>query len=123
MNNNALISLTKDNFRLLKESKRLFIYSDIYVYENFPKAKKHLKIMYFDECKALIDNVIMANNSEKSIRKKYQTNALLNISEIDFLITYFYDLKIVNKKRYLSVIRILSTIKGLIGGWMNEANQ
>mgnify|MGYP003571581263 CR=1 FL=1 len=65
----------------------------------------------------------MANNSEKSIRKKYQTSALLNISEIDFLITYFYDLKIITKKRYLSVIRILSNIKGLLGGWMNEANQ
>ena len=123
MNSTGLLSLTKDNFRLLKECKRLFIYSDIYVYENFPKAKKHLKIMYFDECKDLIDNIIMANNSEKSIRKKYQTSALLNISEIDFLITYFYDLKIITKKRYLSVIRILSNIKGLLGGWINETNQ
>ena len=41
MNSTGLLSLTKDNFRLLKECKRLFIYSDIYVYENFPKAKKY----------------------------------------------------------------------------------
>ncbi len=122
MNNAALMCLTKDNFCLLKECKRLFIYSDLYVYENFPKAKKHLKIMYFDECEELIENIIMANNSEKSIRKKYQVNALLNISKIDFLITYFYDLKIVHKKRYLSVIRILSNVKGLLIGWINEPN-
>lgn len=121
--NNNLTCLSKDNFKVLKESKRLFIYSDIYVYENFPKAKKHLKIMYFDECKSLINNIILANNSEKNIRKKYQNNALLNISSIDFLITYFYDINIVNKKRYLSVIRILSNIKILLNGWMNEAKE
>ena len=79
--------------------------------------------MYFDECKSLINNIILANNSEKNIRKKYQNNALLNISSIDFLITYFYDINIVNKKRYLSVIRILSNIKILLNGWMNEAKE
>ena len=120
MNNTNLLSLSKDNFKLLKESKRLFIYSDIYVYANFPKSKKHLKILYFDECNALIDNIMMANNSEKNIRKKYQNSALLNISKIDFLITYFYDLRIITKRRYLSVIRMLSNIKGLLGGWINE---
>ena len=121
--NNNLVSLSVDSFNLLKEAKRLFIYSDIYIYDNFPKSKKHLKILYFNECKSLLDNIIMANNSNGNIRKKYQINALLNISIMDFLITYFYDLKVVNKRRYSSCIRILSNVKSLLNGWINEKSK
>ena len=42
--NNEFVCL-KDKFRLLQEIKKLIIYSDTYVYSNFPKEKKHLKIV------------------------------------------------------------------------------
>jgi hypothetical protein len=121
--NKGYLSLNKDSFKLLKEAKKLFIYSDQYIYENFPKNKKHLKIMYFDECKSLIDNIVMGNNTSGSIRKKYQNNAFLNLSNMDFLITYFYDLEIINVRRYSSAIRLMNNIKKLLLGWINEESK
>ena len=119
---NDLLSLSNEKFLLLKEAKRLFIYSDIYVYDNFPKSKKHLKIIYFDEINELLNNIILANSSENNIRKKYQNNALLNLSMLDFLITYFYDFNIITKKRYVSAVRIMLNIKKLLNGWINETS-
>lgn len=119
---NDLLSLSNEKFLLLKETKRLFIYSDIYVYDNFPKSKKHLKIIYFDEINELLNNIILANSSENNIRKKHQNNALLNLSMLDFLITYFYDLNIITKKRYVSAVRIMINIKKLLNGWINETS-
>ena len=121
--NNDYLSLKTDSFNLIKEAKRLFIYIDLYVYENFPKNKKHLKVLCFDEITNYIKNIILANNSSGNIRLKYQNNALLNISVIDFLITYFYDLKIINKRRYLSALRLLNINKKLLTGWINAKKQ
>lgn len=109
-----------DKFKLLNEVKKLFIYSDCYVYENFPKNKKHLKVIYFEEIKSLFNNMVNANNHNAAIRRKYQDASLTNLSLLDFLISYFYDLKIVNKKRYSSVCRLLNNIKILLSGWINE---
>ena len=41
---NKYISVV-DSFRLLSEVKKLFVYIDKYVYTNFPKDRKHLKIL------------------------------------------------------------------------------
>ena len=118
--NNNLISLSNERFRLLKEAKRLFIYLDTYIFENFPKNKKHLKILCFDELNRLLDNLILANNTDNSVKKKYQYNALLNISKIDFLLSYIFDLNILTKRRYTSALRILSNIKLILSSWINE---
>lgn len=107
-----------DSFRLLSEVKKLFVYIDTYVYTNFPKDRKHLKILLFDECKSLYINIVKASNSEGNVRRKYQVEALCNISFIDFLIGYLYDLNILIKRRYSSAIRLLSTIEAMVRGWM-----
>ena len=96
-----------DDFKIMGCVKKLYVYSDAYIYENFPRNKKHLKILYFNECKSLFDNV----------RKKYQVNILCNISFLNFLLTYFYDLGIVEKRRFSSAIRLLSEILLMVKGW------
>ncbi len=110
----------KDNFTLLREVKRLIVYSDIYVYTNFPKAKKHIKIGYFDELNDLFKNILRANYTNGNIRGKYQIDGLVNVSYLDFYINYLYDLKIINNRRYSSLLRILGDIKKLLYGWINE---
>ena len=40
-------SCIKDEFRILSEVKKLLVYVDGYVCENFPKNKKHLKVLLF----------------------------------------------------------------------------
>ena len=103
-----------DSFRLLSEVKKLFVYIDTYVYINFPKDRKHLKILLFDECKSLYTNIVKASNSEGNVRKKYQMEALCNISFVDFLIGYLYDLNILIKRRYSSAIRLLSSVEAMV---------
>ena len=52
-----------DDFKIMGCVRKLYVYSDAYIYENFPRNKKHLKILYFNECKSLFDNVSLANNT------------------------------------------------------------
>lgn len=113
----------KDNFNLLKEIKKLIVYSDAYVYTNFPKDKKHLKIGYFEAINSLFNNILRANYSLGNVRHKYQVEGLVNISFIDFYINYIYDLEIINARRYSAIIRTLSNVKRLLYGWINEAKK
>lgn len=106
-----------DDFKIMGCVKKLYVYSDAYIYENFPRNKKHLKILYFNECKSLFDNVSLANNTSGNVRKKYQVNILCNISFLNFLLTYFYDLGIVEKRRFSSAIRLLSEILLMVKEW------
>lgn len=108
----------KDEFRILSEVKKLLVYVDGYVYENFPKNKKHLKVLLFDECKNLYMNIVRANRTEGSVKKKYQVEAICNISYIDFAVGYLYDLGILASRRYSSILRLLSNINTMIRGWM-----
>lgn len=120
---NESYSAIKDNFTLLKEIKRLIVYSDAYIYTNFPKVKKHLKIGYFDCLNDLFKNILRANYTTGSIRAKYQIEGLVNVSYLDFYINYLYDLKIITSRRYSSALRILNNIKKLLYGWLNETKK
>ncbi len=116
---NSYLTFEKEHFLLLKESKKLFYYSDNYIYENFPRNKRHLKIQYMNYLNSLLENIILANYSDGSIKKKYQKNCLLYVSLLDFQLSYFFDIKLIEKKRYLSSIKILSNVKALLMGWIN----
>ena len=111
-------SCIKDEFRILSEVKKLLVDVDGYVYENFPKDKKHLKVLLFDECKNLYMNMVRANNKDGSVKKKYQIEILCSISYIDFTVGYLYDLGILVSRRYSSITRLLTNIETMIRGWM-----
>lgn len=110
-------SCIKDEFRILSEVKKLLVYVDGYVCENFPKSKKHLKVLLFDECKSLYMNIVRANSTEGSVKRKYQVEAMCNISFIDFTVGYMYDLGILVSRRYSSIVRLLSNIDTMVRGW------
>ena len=120
--NNEFVCL-KDKFRLLQEIKKLIIYSDTYVYTNFPKEKKHLKIAYFDAVNNLFEYTLRANNTSGNVSNKNQNECFTYLSVVDFYISYMYDLKIVSSRRYSSILRILGNIKKLLYGWMNEESK
>ena len=86
--NNEFVCL-KDKFRLLQEIKKLIIYSDTYVYTNFPKEKKHLKIAYFDAVNNLFEYTLRANNTSGNVRNKNQNECFTYLSVVDFYISYF----------------------------------
>ncbi|UKI28118.1 MAG: hypothetical protein L6V78_03810 [Clostridium sp.] len=73
-------------FKIMGCVKKLYVYSDAYIYENFPRNKKHLKKYYiFNECKSLFDNVSLANNTSGNVRKKsIRLIFLCNISFFKF---------------------------------------
>lgn len=108
----------KDDFRILSETKKLLTYVDSYICENFPKNKKHLKVLLFDECKSLYMSIVRANITSGNIRSKHQVDALCSISFIDYIIGYLYDLKIIINRRYSSATRILSNLELMIRKWM-----
>lgn len=49
--------------------------------------------------------------------EKISSKYFCNISFLNFLLTYFYDLGIVEKRRFSSAVRLLSEIFLMVKGW------
>lgn len=71
----------------------------------------------------LNENVIRANINEGSIRNKYQKEILVNIAMIDLYLDILLSLNIINKKRFMIVSNLLSEIKRISMGWINEKSK
>ena len=53
-----------DDFKIMGCVKKLYVYSDAYIYENFPRNKKHLRVCLI----MLVLQIIQVVMLEKSIR-------------------------------------------------------
>lgn len=61
-----------------------------------------------------------ANLNVGNIRNKYQKEALLNISLIAYYLGYLLERKIIKKKRFISSVNALNTIRKMLYGWIDE---
>lgn len=110
--------------KLLLQSKceKLIKYSDIYVMSSFPKDKMALKIRYENQLLELLENIVRANFNKGNIRAKYITDCLVNISLIDSYIGVIYDYKIIIKKRFLTVVNMLSELNKMVHAWRSSGD-
>ena len=61
-------------------------------------------------------NIVRAKSTDGSVKRKYQVEAMCNISFIDFTVSYMYDLGILVSRRYSSIVRLLSNIDTMVRG-------
>ena len=68
-------------------------------------------------------NIIRANINTGSIRNKYQKEVLVNIAMIDLYLDLILDINVINKKKFISSIRMLNEIRKMTNSWIvNEKN-
>lgn len=69
-------------------------------------------------------NIIKANINTGSIRSKYQKEILVNIAMIDLYLDLLLDIKIISRKKFMVIIRMLNEIRKMANGWiLSEKNK
>ena len=112
-----------EDFKLLNKSKMLLKYLEEYVLVNIPKVHSSYRVGLENNIIDLNSNIIRANINVVNIRNKYQKEILVNIAMIDLYLDLILDINVINKKRFMSSIRILNEIRKMTNGWIvNEKN-
>lgn len=109
-----------NEFRLLSKTKYLLKYLEENILINIPKVHNCYRIGIEETVIDLNRNIIKANINDGSIRNKYQKEILVNISMIDLYLSILLELNIVNKKKFISITRLLNEIKKMCIGWINN---
>ncbi len=108
------------DFKLLDKIKWLNEYINTYVFSCFSKNNLGLKIRIEEHLYMMIENTMKANINKGNIRNKYQKELLVNISMLDYYIGVLYSKKLIRKKRFLSCINALDSIRKMCYGWINN---
>lgn len=112
-----------EDFKLLNKSKMLLKYLEEYVLVNIPKVHSSYRVGLENNIIDLNSNIIRANINVVNIRNKYQKEILVNIAMIDLYLDLILDINVINKKRFMSSIRMLNEIRKMTNGWIvNEKN-
>ena len=112
-----------EDFKLLNKSKMLLKYLEEYVLVNIPKVHSSYRVGLENNIIDLNSNIIRANINVGNIRNKYQKEILVNIAMIDLYLDLILDINVINKKRFMSSIRMLNEIRKMTNGWIvNEKN-
>lgn len=112
----------KNKPKLLNEAQKLFAYTNFDIDDSFSKNIKKCKIIYLKVIDSLCQNIENANNNNGIIRTKYQNTSYTYLSDINLLNSYFYDLKIINNKDYLSVCKIIDNCRNILKEWIKESS-
>ncbi len=113
-----------NDFKLLNKSKLLLKYLESNILINIPKVYSSYRKGIEDNTIALNYNIIKANINTGSIKNKYQKEILVNIAMIDLYLDILLELDIVNKKKFLVIVRMLNEIRKMTNSWMEyEKNQ
>ena len=111
------------DFKLLNKSKMLLKYLEEYVLVNIPKVHSSYRVGLENNIIELNCNIIRANINTCSIRNKYQKEVLVNIAMIDLYLDLILDINVINKKKFISSIRMLNEIRKMTNSWIvNEKN-
>ena len=111
------------DFKLLNKSKMLLKYLEEYVLVNIPKVHSSYKVGLENNIIELNCNIIRVNINTGSIRNKYQKEVLVNIAMIDLYLDLILDINVINKKKFISSIRMLNEIRKMTNSWIvNEKN-
>ena len=112
-----------DDFKLLNKGKFFLKYVEAYVINNIPKVHSSYRKGLEDNIILLNSNIIRANINVGNIRNKYQKEVLVNISMIDLYLDLLLDINVIDKKRFIKMIRMLNEIRKMTIGWIdNEKN-
>lgn len=112
-----------EDFKLLNKSKMLLKYLEEYVLVNIPKVHSSYRVGLENNIIDLNSNIIRANINVVNIRNKYQKEILVNIAMIDLYLDLILDINVINKKRFMSSIRMLNEIRKMTNSWIvNEKN-
>ena len=112
-----------EDFKLLNKSKMLLKYLEEYVLVNIPKVHSSYRVGLENNIIELNCNIIRANINTGSIRNKYQKEVLVNIAMIDLYLDLILDINVINKKKFISSIRMLNEIRKMTNSWIvNEKN-
>lgn len=91
---------------------------------NIPKAHSSYRKGLEDNMIQLNYNIIKANINTGSIRSKYQKEILVNIAMIDLYLDLLLDIKIISRKKFMVIIRMLNEIRKMANGWiLSEKNK
>lgn len=113
-----------EEFKLLNKSKMLLKYVESNILINIPKVHSSYRKGLEDNMIQLNYNIIKANINTGSIRSKYQKEILVNIAMIDLYLDLLLDIKIINRKKFMVIIRMLNEIKKMANGWiLSEKNK
>ena len=112
-----------EDFKLLNKSKMLLKYLEEYVLVNIPKVHSSYRVGLENNIIDLNSNIIRANINVVNIRNKYQKEILVNIAMIDLYLDLILDINVINKKKFISSIRMLNEIRKMTNSWIvNEKN-
>lgn len=101
----------------------LLKYLEEYVLVNIPKVHSSYRVGLENNIIDLNSNIIRANINVGNIRNKYQKEVLVNIAMIDLYLDLILDINVINKKKFMSSIRMLNEIRKMTNGWiLNEKN-
>lgn len=101
----------------------LLKYLEEYVLVNIPKVHSSYRLGLENNVIDLNANIIRANINTGSIRTKYQKEVLVNIAMIDLYLDLILDINVINKKKFMSSIKMLNEIRKMTNSWMeNEKN-
>ncbi|MDD7132076.1 MAG: four helix bundle protein [Firmicutes bacterium] len=113
-----------EDFKLLNKSKMLLKYLEEYVLVNIPKVHSSYRVGLENNIIELNCNIIRANINTGSIRNKYQNEILVNIAMIDLYLDLLLDIKIISRKKFMVIIRMLNEIRKMANGWiLSEKNK
>lgn len=101
----------------------LLKYLEEYVLVNIPKVHSSYRVGLENNIIELNCNIIRVNINTGSIRNKYQKEVLVNIAMIDLYLDLILDINVINKKKFISSIRMLNEIRKMTNSWIvNEKN-
>lgn len=101
----------------------LLKYLEEYVLVNIPKVHSSYRVGLENNIIELNCNIIRTNINTGSIRNKYQKEVLVNIAMIDLYLDLILDINVINKKKFISSIRMLNEIRKMTNSWIvNEKN-
>lgn len=109
-----------NEFKLLVKSKILLKYLENNILINIPKVYNSYRMGIENNVVNLNENIIRANINEGNIKSKYQKEILVNIGMIDLYLSILLDLDIINKKKFMVIVRMLNEIRKMCIGWMNN---
>ena len=113
-----------EEFKLLNKSKMLLKYVENNILINIPKVHSSYRKGLEDNMIQLNYNIIKANINTGSIRSKYQKEILVNIAMIDLYLDLLLDIKIISRKKFMVIIRMLNEIRKMANGWiLSEKNK
>ena len=101
------------------KSKLLLKYLESNILINIPKVYSSYRKGIEDNTIALNYNIIKANINTGSIKSKYQKEILVNISMIDLYLDLLLELDIINKNKFMVIVRMLNEIRKMTNGWIS----